>query len=462
MSETRFKSTSYWAAEEVTGSKHLIEVWDKKILLDCWMFQWKREKSMKQNREFWFNVKTLDAVIISHAHIDHCWLLPKLVKDWYKWPIYCTPATKDLLEIMLFDSAHIQEADYEFFKKHRDLKWLPEKEPLYVKNDVQPTLDMLIEMPLHKAFKIWEVQWKFFWAGHVIWAAMIQLIFNWQKLLFTGDLWREAVPILKDAETPNTDILIMESTYWWRKHDPVSLNRTSIVDVVNKTAEKWWKVIIPSFALERTQEVLYYLEEALRKGEIPQLNIYVDSPMATRVTKLFWQHAQCYDKEMQARYKDSIAFQNRNIVYTASVDESKALNDIRYPCVIISASWMCEAWRIRHHLINNISDHRNTILIVWYMAQWTLWRKLVEKYNPVNIFWKPHKVKADVIKLNSFSGHADEEELIHWLKKMDKKPKKIILVHWETKAQKAMKEKIDELWLKSEIAKFWKTIEIKN
>lgn len=456
-----FKSTSFWAAQEVTWSKHLIEVWWKKILLDCWMFQWRREESMKKNEHFWFNPKELDAVIITHAHIDHCGLLPKLVKDWYEWKIYCTPATKDLLEIMLSDSAHIQESDYEYFKKHKELKWIPEKKPLYTQDDVPPTLEKLIEMPFHKAFEIWEVQWKFFWAGHVIWAAMIQLIFKWQKLLFTWDLWREAVPILKNAETPDTDILLMETTYWGRRHEPVSLNRESIVNVINETAKRWWKVIIPSFALERTQEVLYYIEEALKNNEIPQINVYVDSPMAIKVTNLFKKHTECYDEKMQKRYEDSIAFQNRNIVYTASVDESKALNDVKFPCVIISASWMCEAWRIRHHLVNNIEDHRNTILIVWYMAQWTLWRKLVEKFNPINIFWKPHKVGAKIIKLNSFSGHADEEELLHWLKKMDKKPKKIILVHWEWKAQTAIKEKIDELWIKNEIAVFWKPIEIK-
>lgn len=457
-----YKITSYWAAEGVTGSKHLIEVWWKKILLDCWMFQWRREESMKRNREFWFDPKILDVVIISHAHIDHCWLLPKLVKDWYDWPIYCTPATKDLLKIMLNDSAHIQESDYEFFKRHRELKWLPEKEPLYTEDDVPPVLEKLIEMPIHKSFEIWEVQARFFWAGHIIWAAMIQLIHKWQKLLFTWDLWREAVPILKDAETPDTDILIMETTYWWRRHEPVSLNRKSIVEAVNDTARKWWKVIIPSFALERTQEILYYLEEALKRNEIPHMNVYVDSPMAIKVTSLFKRHTQCYDEEMQERYEGSIAFQNRSIVYTSSVEESKALNEINFPCVIISASWMCEAWRIRHHLANNIQHYRNTILIVWYMAEWTLWRKLVEWYNPVNIFWKPYTVNAEVKKLNSFSGHADEEELLNWLSRMNKKPKKIVLVHWEPRAQKAIKEKIDDLWIKSEIAKFWVTIEVKN
>ena len=453
-----FKITSYWAAQEVTWSKHLIEVWGKKILLDCWMFQWRRTESMRKNREFWFDVTSVDAIVLSHAHIDHCWLLPKIVKDWFEWPIYCTIATKDLLDIMLKDSAHIQESDFDFFKRHKEYKWLSEAEPIYTMIDVQPTLDLLKEYHIHEEFHVWDVKIKFFWAGHILWAAMVFMEYNWKTLLFTWDIWRKNVPMLLNAETPDADYIMMESTYWWRKHEPVSLNRKSLVDVINKTASQWWKVIIPSFAVERTQEILYYLEEAFRQKELAQITIYVDSPMAIRVTDVFKKHTLCYNKEMQDRYESSIPFQNAHIVYTKTTDESKALNFVNMPCVIISASWMIEAWRIRHHVVNNIEDHKNTILIVWYMAENTLWRKLVEKAESVKIFGQPYKVKASVVKLNSFSGHADEDELLEWLSKV-KKPSKVILVHWEMKAITIMKEKISALWIDTQIAEFGQAIE---
>lgn len=453
-----FKITSYWAAKEVTWSKHLIEVWWKRILLDCWLFQWKRDESTRKNKDFGFDPSSVDALIVSHAHIDHSGLIPLFVKKWFTGPIYTTVATKDLLEVMLFDSAHIQESDFEYFNKHKELSSLHEKEPLYTSEDVQPALDLIKEYELHKEFFIWNVRAKFFWAGHILWAAMVMLEYQWKTLLFSWDLWRKNVPMLINSEHPSADIVIMESTYWWRKHDPVDLNVKSLIEVINKTASRWWKIIIPSFAVERTQELLFYIEQAFEQNAIPSINIYVDSPMATRVTDIFRKHTQCYNEEMQNMYESSIPFQNTHIVYTQSVDESKALNDIKMPCVIISASWMIEAWRIRHHIANSIEDYRNTILIVWFMAQDTLWRKLVEKASSVKVLWKTYQVKAEIKKLNSFSGHADEDELMMWFNKMQK-PQHVVLVHWEDNAIKAMSDKISALWIDVNIAEFWKTIE---
>lgn len=459
-----FKITSYWAAQEVTWSKHIIEVWWKKILLDCWMFQWRRKQSLEKNKNFWFEPKEIDAVILSHAHIDHCWLLPKLVKDWFKWKIYSTKATKDLVGLMLIDSAYIQECDAQYYDKHKkELVAMPWYDPLYTKEDVEPTMQRFETHAVHDEFFIWEVKAKFYWASHVLWAALTHIEFEWKSLLYTWDLWRKGIPMLINPEAPYADCILMESTYWWRKHEPVELNKMALVKVITETAARWWKVIIPSFALERTQEVLFYLEEAFKEGLLWPITIYVDSPLTTNVTQIFKKHTQCYNKTAQQKYNDTIPFQDKHIVYTKSVDESKKINDVHFPCVVISASWMIEAWRIRHHVKNNIEDQKNTILIVGYMAKNTLWRKLVEKEKIIKIFWQSYNVRADIIKLNSFSWHADEDELLHWLSKISiriKNPEKIILVHWEEEWQKILKEKIWELWLKVEIAEFGKSIEI--
>lgn len=434
-----------------------------RILLDCWMFQGKRKDTYEKNCNFGFEPSLIDAVILSHAHIDHCGLLPKLVKDWFKWPIYCTEATKDLLEIMLFDSAHIQEADYDFFIKHPELEFLDGVLPLYWTSDVQPVLNAIKVHSMHEDFYIGGVLVEIYWAAHILWAGMIKLTYKDESLLFSGDLWRKNTPMLINPEKPSADIIIMETTYWWRKHDPVSLNLQSIVEVINRTAQRWGKVIIPSFAVERTQELLYYIEEAFRLNLLRPVQIYVDSPMATKVTDLFKKHTQCYNQEMQERYQNSLPFQDKHITYTQSADESKELNSINFPCVIISASWMVEAGRIRHHVKNNIENHKNTIMIVGYMAENTLWRKLIEWAKAVKILWKTYQVNAEIVKLNSFSGHADEDELMHWIGKISMlklKPKKIILVHWETEALNTMKEKVSNLGLDVEIAVRGKTITI--
>ncbi len=455
------KFTSYGAAEEVTWSKHLVEAWNTKILLDCGMFQGKRYESRAKNEEFWFNPSEIQAVILSHAHIDHCGLLPLLVKQGFNGKIFCTEATEAVLEIMLKDSAHIQKSDEEFYKRHPEIHTPFKTEPLYDDQDVTKTMELIHARNIHEPFNFKDFDITFYEAGHVIWSALIKLEANWSSLLFTGDLWRENMPLLKDRENNiKTDVIVMESTYGWRKHDPVTISSESMEKVILETIGKWGKVIIPSFALERTQEILYYLEAAFKKGTIPNIPIYVDSPMATRVTRVFQKHKEIYDREMRKHYKNwDKPFSLDNITYTETVEQSKRIAEEHVPSIIISASGMCEAGRIRHHLAKYIHKHTNTIMFVWYMAEWTLWRKLIEHIKQVKILGQEYRVRANIVKLNSFSGHADEDELLSWEAGISW-TKKIILVHWEKSCQLALKEKLEAKWRLVEIAKAKETIVI--
>ncbi len=437
--------TSFGAAEEVTGSKHILEYKGTKILLDCGMFQGQRYESKVKNNNLGFEPDSIDAVILSHAHIDHCGLLPLLTKRGFTGKIYCTPPTGDLLGIMLKDSAHIQEADERYYAKHPELYTPFEKDPLYTEEDVEKCLQYVEIIPCHNEFSVGNFKIKFYGAGHVLGSVLTLITAGKKKILFSGDLGRENMPLLIDREKGiEADVVVMESTYGGRFHDPVDLSSKSLEEIIKSTISKGGKVIIPSFALERTQEILYFLEESFKQKRLPNIPIYVDSPMAIAVTEVFQKHKETYDTEMKARYKDWTPFSSRNIHFTETTEESKQINAEKMPSIIISASGMCEAGRIRHHLKNSIDNYKNTILIVGYMAEGTLGRKLIENKKVVSIFGQNYMVKANVQKLNSFSGHADETDLLSWLKSIKKK-KKVILVHGEEKSLEALKEKIDKM-----------------
>lgn len=428
------------AAGEVTGSKHLITFNGKKILLDCGMFQGRRKESDEKNREFLFDPKELDAVILSHAHIDHSGVLPYLTKNGFKGPIYCTHATRDLCNYMLADSAYIQEREIEWLKKKKKLDKEQYQEPFYTIEDAEDCLKQFYAVSYEQSFVVEEgVVASFYDAGHILGSALVHMIFydkdtkKHMKLCFTGDLGRRGLPILRDPQPiPETDVLVTETTYGNRLHAALQTVDDDLTTIVNKVAKDGGRLIIPAFALERTQELIYHLHKLSNEGRIPHIPIYADSPLAGNVTEVFRSHLECFDKEAKTIFvsegKNPFGFDD--LTYTRSVEESKSLNEKQGPMIIISASGMCEHGRILHHLKNNIEDPKNVVLIVGYQASHTLGRKLVEGEKEVNIFGDAYKVKASVYVMDAFSGHADRSDLLDYIGRVDGL-KKIFLVHGE-------------------------------
>lgn len=428
------------AAREVTGSKHLITFNGKKILLDFGMFQGRREESDEKNLHPVFDPAEVDAVILSHAHIDHSGDLPIMAKRGYKGPVYCTYATRDLVNYMLLDSAFIQEQEVVWLKKKGKLKKGKMKEPLYTMKDAENILKSFRAVDYEQSFVVADgVIASFYDAGHILGSALIHLIFydkkskKHLKLCFTGDMGRRGLPLLRDPQLiPPTDILISECTYGNRLHPPLKSIEDDLAYVVNLVAEKGGKMIIPAFALERAQEVVYHLNILHRKKKIPQIPVYVDSPLAGNLTEVFRSHPECFDDKVYKEFieKGDNPFGFSNLIYTRSVEESKALNEKTGPMIIISASGMCEHGRVLHHLKNNIEDPRTVVLIVGYQAAETLGRKLVDGEKQVNILGDPYKVRAQIYVMDAFSGHADRSDLLDYITRI-KNLKKIFLVHGE-------------------------------
>ncbi|MDD8018508.1 MAG: MBL fold metallo-hydrolase [Bacteroidota bacterium] len=426
------------AARSVTGSMHLIQVNGKQILLDCGLFQGRRAETYERNRTFPFDPSSIDAVVLSHAHIDHAGNLPNLVKQGFSGRIFCTPATADLCRIMLMDSGHIQEKDAEFVSKKNARKKLPPVEPLYSIDDVQPTLDLLTEIPYRTSFDVVSgVSAKYFDAGHILGSASIHLTIKENSgrekhFGFSGDVGRPNMPILRDPEfMGNVDALICESTYGGRVHATTDEMPNKFLDVVKRTVDRGGKIIIPSFSVGRTQEIVYQLNNLKNAGQLPDIPVYVDSPLSTNATEVFRKHTECFDDEtLEIMKKDDDIFGFDRLHYIRDVAESKELNDRKGACMIIAASGMCEAGRIVHHLNNNIEDPKNTVMIVGYQAEHTLGRKIVEKNPEVSIFGEVKKLNCEVAVMNSFSAHADKNELLDFVQHHDKDVlKNIFLVH---------------------------------
>ena len=434
------KLTSYGAALEVTGSQHLLEVNGKKILLDCGLFQGRRKEAHQKNVEFGFDPTGVDAMILSHAHIDHSGNIPNLIKQGFEGAVYCTEATKDLCDVMLRDSAHIQEADAKYFARKRSNTALP-IEPLYTMEDAEYALGFLKGMPFGETFTVFDgIQVTFQEAGHVLGSAIVIIDIEDQedggkqkRFVFTGDLGRIHLPIINDPyPIEKADYILCESTYGNRTHAPIEEGIPDLARVINRTVRRGGKIIIPAFALERTQELVYALHLLIHQNEIPKdLSIFLDSPLANSITNIFKTHIELYDEEIRGQFKNGKnPFQMRQLKQTASAEESKKLNYFIGPCVIVSASGMCEAGRIRHHLKNNIEDPKNSIVIVGYMAENTLGRKLIDNMPMVKIFDNMYSVRAEVVVLESFSAHADCNDLDDYIKNIEGL-KKIILVHGE-------------------------------
>jgi len=437
--------------ENVTGSMHLLEAGSRKILLDCGLYQGKRDESREINRHFLFDAGTLDGMVLSHAHIDHSGNIPNLVRSGFHQPIYATEATRDLCGYMLLDSGHIQEEDVRFVNKIDRQKGLPPRTPLYTAEDAKASLKRFFGRSYEKPFLVTEgVTCTLYDAGHVLGSAItvLEIAGNAKpvRIAYAVDLGRDSLPILRDPVVPERlDYLIIESTYGGRFHDDIHKAKAQLKNVVEKVIEKKGKLVIPTFALERTQEVVYYLNELIREKSLPQIPIYVDSPLASNLTEVFRSHPECWDeptREILARGEDP--FGAEGIRYVRDVEESKKLNERSGPMVILSASGMCESGRILHHLKNSIEDPKNTILIVGFMAHETLGRKIVEKEETVKIFGEPHTLRAEVSVLNAFSGHADQGELLKFIEACGKTLKQIFIVHGERSQAEALQSVLRE------------------
>jgi metallo-beta-lactamase family protein len=416
---------------------HLLAVAGKSILLDCGIYHGRREESRERNSHFPFDPSTVSAVVLSHAHIDHSGNLPGLVKQGFRGPIYCTKATKSLCEVMLRDSAFIQQRDAEFINKRK--KPRPPVEPLYTEEDVNATLPLLRGVDYGLPVQVTEdIACRFEDAGHILGSASVSLKLTGANktriLAFTGDLGRPNLPILRDPVfIGDADYLISESTYGGRYHTPVREMESQLLAPILRAYERKGKIVIPAFSVGRTQEIVYTLHKLSAEGRIDHLPVFVDSPLSVNVTDVFKNHPECFDEETlrilnSPDNNDPFGF--ARLRYVRTVEESKELNDRAGPFIVIAASGMCEAGRIVHHLANSVRDPRNMILIVGYQADHTLGKKLVMKEPVVNILGEPYEVKAEVVVLNSFSGHADRNELLAYTRRFDRKRmQQVFLVH---------------------------------
>ncbi len=451
------KLISHGAAREVTGTCHELQIGGKRILLDCGLFQGNRRESMEKNATFAFDPKDIDAVILSHAHIDHSGRLPLLVKRGFRGPIYCTYATRDLAVLMLRDAAYIQEKDEEYFRKHCEKTMVPCEGPLYTEADAAACSPLFDGVNYGRAFDVIPpstgsgqagVKATLLDAGHILGSAMVVLEISdpssqppTLRIGFSGDLGRKHLPILRDpSPMPPVDILICESTYGDREHDDVASAKRKLKEVVTRTAKRGGKVLIPAFSMERTQEILYDLHLLWDAREIPAVPIFVDSPLASEVTQAFMMHPECFDMEM---YQDFLSrahhpFEFELLSYSRTTDQSKALNDRRGPLAIIAGSGMCEAGRIRHLLRYGIEYPRNTVVAVGFMAENTLGRRIVDPgIAEVKIFDQALKKRAEIVTIHAYSGHADRHDLDAFITGT-RDLQHLVLVHGEQGSMEAL------------------------
>jgi metallo-beta-lactamase family protein len=435
--------TFHGAAGTVTGSQHLIEVNGLRILLDCGLFQGKRKEAFERNRQTPYEASSIDMLLLSHAHIDHSGNIPSLVKRGFSGDIICTSATRDLCAMMLQDSAHIQEKDVEFVNRRRARQGKNLFEPLYTQEDALESIRLFSTHEYDRPRVIAPgITLRMVDAGHMLGSASIILDIEDRdegrdiRLVFSGDIGREGIPIIRDPQpiTDGADIVIMESTYGSRLHEPYPDAEEAFKRILQDASQRKGAIIVPAFAVGRTQQLVYTLHKLYNNGEVPTIPVYVDSPLATNVTDVFRMHPETYDQEI---YQFMLEDDDRNpfgfgrLQYTRSVEESKRLNTQRGPMIIISASGMMEAGRVLHHLRNHIEDPSTTILIVGWQAPDTLGRRILEQQETVKIFGEEHRLNAHVESLLGFSGHADRDGLLDWVRVMNHKPERIFLVHGE-------------------------------
>ncbi|MGH7991924.1 MAG: MBL fold metallo-hydrolase, partial [Limisphaerales bacterium] len=426
------------ATRTTTGSMYLIEVNGKRLLLECGLFQGHREETTQRNCCFPFDPRQIDAVVLSHAHIDHAGNLPNLARQGYAGPIHCTDPTRDLCGVMLIDSAHIQEQDALFVSKWQAKKHRPPVEPLYRVPDAEKAVKQLVGHPYDHAFSpVDGVTVTFRDAGHILGSAQVVLDvqepgrkFRW---LFSGDVGRGGDEILRDpVPVENVDYLQIESTYGGREHAPRINTDETICRLTGGALNQQGKVIIPAFSVGRTQQIVYVLKQLTLSGCLPRVPIFVDSPLSTNATGIYRRHVECYNETIRKFLQENKdPFGMNNLTYIRDAGDSKKLNDRQEPMVIISASGMCEAGRIRHHLKNNIGDTKNLIFFIGYCAEGTLGDQITKGKSPVNIFGDPYVVRAKVASLDAYSGHADKNELKHYVENMSGDFKKVFCIHGE-------------------------------
>ena len=439
----QIKITFLGAARNVTGSRYLIKANGLKFLVDCGLYQ---ERALKYRdwAPFPFLPYDIDAILLTHAHLDHCGYLPKLVKEGFNNPIYCTSATADITEVMLMDAAHLQMQDAENKKRRHDRdgrRGAHPELPLYTIEDAETCLKHLTPIPYKQTIQLSKgISFTFYDAGHVLGAAMIEVRIkqNGEEriLLFSGDIGRQNKPILNDPTIFNTaDYVLTESTYGDRSLDPTESMYQKLVDIVNSTVEVGGNIVIPSFALERSQDVLYYLSRALDAKKIKPIQVLLDSPMACDITKIFSRHADFFDAEMKGLLTQGKSpFSFSGLKCMTSIEDSKAINKLKEPSIIIAGSGMCNGGRIKYHLISNITRPESTILFVGYQATDTLGRQITDGAREVRILGQNYPVKAKIIKLNGFSSHADKDELLAWISSLKRPPRQVFVVHGEESA----------------------------
>ena len=440
-------------AQNVTGSRHMLEVNGTRLLVDCGLYQ-ERQFRARNWEPFDVPAASIDAVLLTHAHLDHCGLLPKLVKEGFKGSIYCTAATAEIARIIMFDSARLQEEDAEYKRKRhqREGRKGPHPDvPLYAIDDVEATLPLFKTVRYRKPVEVAAgIKATFCEAGHVLGSAVIHVCIQQngetRSVLFSGDVGRPDRPILRDpAEMDEADYVLVESTYGDRVHRGRNDIKAEIGEVINATRAAGGNIVVPSFALERSQEMLYYVNELQAEDVIPNLMVFLDSPMASSITKVFKHHRELFDEEMNeymANGESPFAFSGLKFTQTAT--ESKAINHIRGTAIIIAGSGMCTGGRVKHHLVNNIERPESTIMFVGYQAVGTLGRRIVQGEKEVRIFGENRQVKAKVVQIHGFSAHADRDELLNWLSSLKNHPRKIFVVHGEAESAKAFGAYIKE------------------
>jgi len=440
------------AAHTVTGSQHLLEINGSRLLLDCGLYQGKRADTYERNLNFKHDPRKVNAVILSHAHIDHAGNLPNLVRQGFEGPIYATHATADLGSLMIRDSGRIQESDAEFVNRKRAQRGEGLIEPLYTEQDAEKVAGMFKGVDYVEAFEpIPGVIARFYEAGHILGSAGVSLEIEEKgrkiRLWFSGDIGRYKLPLLRDPILPDTiDYMIMESTYGDKRHDDPENAFNEFRNVVKLTVERGGKVIVPAFAVGRTQELVFHLNQMMSDGHVPSVPVYVDSPLAVNATQVFKDHPECFDEEtrqfvLEARHP---ALDFKMLTYIKTVDESKALNEIKEPMIIISASGMAETGRIVHHIRNNIENPKNTICIVSWQAPNTMGRRLADREPQVNIFGEVYKRKCDVATIGGLSGHAGQDLLVKYAMNVKDSVKDIFLVHGEEKQAMTLKGLLNE------------------
>ncbi|MDE3018371.1 MAG: MBL fold metallo-hydrolase [Nitrospirota bacterium] len=435
------KISFHGAARSVTGSRHLIQAGGTRVLLDCGLFQGRRQEAERQNRDLGFDPKSVDAVLLSHAHIDHSGALPALAKHGFAGNVHGTRATADLTEMMLADSAHIQESDCRYVNKKERRRGKACRRPFYDSDDVEDIMRRFAGVRYDEVLSVRpRLKASFHDAGHILGSAAVRLMAttggSTKTILFTGDLGRKQMPILRDPEPPPPcDVLIIESTYGDRLHDEtIEAAKTKAQALVAHAVAHRSKIIVPAFAVGRTQDIVMWIKDLVKEGRIEPLPIYIDSPMALRATEIFRRHPECYDEETyRLLTSEGDPFIARYIHYVGSVQESQKLNSLKGPCVIISASGMCEGGRVVHHLKHAIQDEANVVAIVGFQAEHTLGRKLVEGWETVPIFGVPTPRRAQVIRFNGLSAHADRNDLLAYVRAITPTPDKIFVVHGEEK-----------------------------